>query len=230
MRQCRPRSCCRWHGNCQALLRRWCDCAADERLTTVASDIDGERDAYIASAPLQPYEEVRDFFYLRHNCLALLDALFERLQQGAKPAPGQRVRPGTDVPVEKDLASLLDRYLADRHDVEVVQIRAFQLATQVARLEAAEPIEEFARADAFKPGSKGACAHRLLQLLCWRAGSAYRRFLAEAEALRYDIDLLSQRFGVSFETVCHRLSTMQRPDARGIPFFFVRVDRAGNVS
>jgi predicted transcriptional regulator len=35
---------------------------------------------------------------------------------------------------------------------------------------------------------------------------------------------------VSFETVCHRLSTMQRPDARGIPFFFVRVDRAGNIS
>jgi predicted transcriptional regulator len=41
---------------------------------------------------------------------------------------------------------------------------------------------------------------------------------------------LSQRFQVSFETVCHRLSTMQRPDARGIPFFFVRVDRAGNIS
>jgi hypothetical protein len=35
---------------------------------------------------------------------------------------------------------------------------------------------------------------------------------------------------VSFETVCHRLSTLQRPGARGVPFYFVRVDQAGNIS
>lgn len=58
----------------------------------------------------------------------------------------------------------------------------------------------------------------------------YGTFLSAAEALRYDIDLLVRRFGVSFETVCHRLSTLQRPEARGVPFFFVRVDRAGNIS
>jgi len=54
--------------------------------------------------------------------------------------------------------------------------------------------------------------------------------LQAAEALRYDIGLLQQRFGVGFETVCHRLSTLQRPGAPGVPFFFVRVDRAGNIS
>ena len=58
----------------------------------------------------------------------------------------------------------------------------------------------------------------------------YTPFLAAAEALRYDIDLLGQRFGVSFETICHRLSTLQRSESRGVPFFFVRVDRAGNIS
>jgi predicted transcriptional regulator len=46
----------------------------------------------------------------------------------------------------------------------------------------------------------------------------------------YDIDLLARRFGVGFETVCHRLSTLQRSDAPGVPFFFIRVDRAGNIS
>ena len=54
-----------------------------------------------------------------------------------------------------------------------------------------------------------------------------------AENLRpgqYDIELLGQRFGVGFETVCHRLSTLQRQNARGVPFFFIRVDRAGNIS
>jgi predicted transcriptional regulator len=58
----------------------------------------------------------------------------------------------------------------------------------------------------------------------------YDLFQEAAEQLRYDIDLLGQRFGVGFETVCHRLSTLQRPGAPGIPFFFVRVDRAGNIS
>lgn len=58
----------------------------------------------------------------------------------------------------------------------------------------------------------------------------YAAFLAAAHALRHDVEALASRFGVSFEQACHRLSTLQRPDARGVPFFFVRVDPAGNVS
>jgi hypothetical protein len=58
----------------------------------------------------------------------------------------------------------------------------------------------------------------------------YGLFLNAAETLRYDIDLLARRFGVGFETICHRLSTLQRPGAPGVPFFFIRVDRAGNIS
>jgi predicted transcriptional regulator len=58
----------------------------------------------------------------------------------------------------------------------------------------------------------------------------YARFLAVATQQRYDIQLLGQEFGVGFETICHRLSTLQRPSARGVPFFFIRVDRAGNIS
>jgi len=58
----------------------------------------------------------------------------------------------------------------------------------------------------------------------------YRPFLDAAQALRYDIELLQQRFHVGYETVAHRLSTLQRPGAKGVPFFFIRVDRAGNIS
>lgn len=58
----------------------------------------------------------------------------------------------------------------------------------------------------------------------------YQAFLESAENLRYDIDLLSEKFGVGFETICHRLSTLQRPGAQGVSFFFVRVDQAGNIS
>jgi len=58
----------------------------------------------------------------------------------------------------------------------------------------------------------------------------YGRFLAACESTRYDIELVSHRFGSSFEQTAHRMSTLQRDGARGIPFFFVRVDRAGNMS
>ncbi|MBV8334565.1 MAG: DUF2083 domain-containing protein, partial [Alphaproteobacteria bacterium] len=58
----------------------------------------------------------------------------------------------------------------------------------------------------------------------------YGPFLAAAQKLRHDMEALAARFGVSFEQACHRLSTLQRPGARGLPVFFLRVDPAGNVS
>jgi predicted transcriptional regulator len=58
----------------------------------------------------------------------------------------------------------------------------------------------------------------------------YERFRSAARATRHDIDRLCQRFGVSFEQACHRLSTLQRAGSRGIPFFFCRVDMAGNIT
>ena len=58
----------------------------------------------------------------------------------------------------------------------------------------------------------------------------YEPFLRAAESMAYDIDRLAARFGVSFEQTCHRLTTLQRPSAQGVPFFFLRVDKAGNVT
>jgi hypothetical protein len=58
----------------------------------------------------------------------------------------------------------------------------------------------------------------------------YRSFRDAALELRYDIEALQHRFTTSFEQTCHRLTTLQRPLAQGIPFHFMRVDIAGNVS
>jgi predicted transcriptional regulator len=58
----------------------------------------------------------------------------------------------------------------------------------------------------------------------------YQAFHAAAEALSYDLHVLALRFNAGFEQVCHRLTTLQRPNARGVPFFLLRVDNAGNVS
>jgi predicted transcriptional regulator/plasmid maintenance system antidote protein VapI len=249
----------------QALARLHRRCrSAEERLTAVAAGIDGERDAYLAATPLQPYEEVRDFFYARHNHMGVLDeraeSLYESLHEGSHRT---RARAGHIPEVlagaAGDLAVQLERHLHQAHGVTVVRTpadgdqivraydpatrvlqvaaaiepgqRAFQLATQIARLEAEDLIDGFASVEHFR--SEEARALARIGFANYFAGALllpYRRFLAASEALLYDIDLLGQRFGVSFETVCHRLSTMQRPDARGIPFFFVRVDRAGNIS
>lgn len=58
----------------------------------------------------------------------------------------------------------------------------------------------------------------------------YARFLRACEATGYDLELLRRRFGASAEQVAHRLTTLQRVGARGLPFFMLRVDRAGQVS
>ncbi|MET0383696.1 MAG: short-chain fatty acyl-CoA regulator family protein, partial [Burkholderiaceae bacterium] len=109
--------------------------------------------------------------------------------------------------------------------------QAYQMATQYALLACRAPIDAVIQAAGFADAETRALAWP--GLAHYFAGALvlpYGRFLAAAESLHYDIELLAQRFGVSFETVCHRLSTLQRPEARGVPFFFVRVDRAGNIS
>ena len=58
----------------------------------------------------------------------------------------------------------------------------------------------------------------------------YAEVLTAAKETRYDIDVVSARFGTGFESTCQRLGTLQRPGAKAVPFVFIRTDRAGNVS
>ncbi len=58
----------------------------------------------------------------------------------------------------------------------------------------------------------------------------YDDFLNDAVTLRYDVDRLAHRYDVSFEQACHRLVTLKRPDAMGIPFAFLRSDAAGVIN
>ena len=58
----------------------------------------------------------------------------------------------------------------------------------------------------------------------------YGRFLRACDATGYDLLLLQRRFGAGYEQVAHRLTTLQRVGARGLPFFMLRIDRAGQGS
>ncbi|MBX8827780.1 ImmA/IrrE family metallo-endopeptidase, partial [Ochrobactrum sp. SFR4] len=99
--------------------------------------------------------------------------------------------------------------------------QAFQLATQIAFLEQKQLLDQLLEKTAFC--SPEALVLARIGLANYFAGAVlmpYMHFLQSAEQLRYDIELLEQRYAVSFETICHRLSTLQRPEARGVPFFF----------
>jgi predicted transcriptional regulator len=109
--------------------------------------------------------------------------------------------------------------------------RAFRMASQIALLEHDELITRLADSWAFSgPATRSLARVGLANYFAGALILPYGAFLSMAERYRYDIERLCDHFGVGFETVCHRLSTLQRPKARGVPFSFVRVDRAGNMS
>jgi predicted transcriptional regulator len=58
----------------------------------------------------------------------------------------------------------------------------------------------------------------------------YSPFLQAAREERYDLDIMGRRFRVGFEQVCHRVTTLRRPGAEGVPFHMIRIDVAGNIS
>lgn len=109
--------------------------------------------------------------------------------------------------------------------------RIFQIAHMIALIEFPDLINE-QLPDAIRAHEQIASRYRI-ELANYFAASLmmpYEPFYDEAITSRYDIDRLAARFSVSFEQVCQRLTTLQRPGRRGIPFFFLRVDRGGNVS
>jgi predicted transcriptional regulator len=109
--------------------------------------------------------------------------------------------------------------------------RAFQLATHLASLEMSAQIDEIVtEANLSGDDARMLCRIGLASYFAGALVLPYQAFLDAAETVGYDIALLQRRFDVGYETVAHRLSTLQRPGARGVPFIFVRVDRAGNIS
>ena len=58
----------------------------------------------------------------------------------------------------------------------------------------------------------------------------YDQILKAARQWHYDFERLASHFSVTFEQVCQRVTTLNRKGQQGIPFFFLRIDKAGNVS
>jgi predicted transcriptional regulator/transcriptional regulator with XRE-family HTH domain len=109
--------------------------------------------------------------------------------------------------------------------------RGFAAAVQLALIELkAELAETITAAGITDPLARRAATVALGKYAAAAVLMPYARFLAACEATGYDVELLQARFSRGLEQVAHRLTTLHRPGARGIPFFFLRVDRAGTIS
>jgi predicted transcriptional regulator/transcriptional regulator with XRE-family HTH domain len=193
---------------------------------------------------LLPNEEARDLFDAHSNHFPELETAAEAIVAELGTAPAEtnhalaerlRQRHGVRVIVQP-LDGAVRRYDPAARTLVLSESlaresRGFQMAFQLALLEAREAVEKVL--GAAQASSPEAAMLIRVGLLNYTAGALvmpYAPFLAAAQTLRHDVSALAARFGVSYQQACNRLATLQRPGARGVPFFFVRVDPAGNVS
>src|SRR5262249_16874341 len=109
--------------------------------------------------------------------------------------------------------------------------RTFQLAHQIGLMTQEAVISKIvADARLTSDAARGLARVALANYFAGAVLMPYATFLEAARTERYDIDVLGRRFRVGFEQVCHRLTTLRRPGAEGVPFHMIRIDVAGNIS
>ncbi|WP_298861110.1 short-chain fatty acyl-CoA regulator family protein [uncultured Sulfitobacter sp.] len=208
---------------------------AHERLASLDEAL-GREDARPTPSP---WEEVRDFFHYCDNYIDAVDRAAEHFATRAGPdiraaAIETLALAGlTVVFSDMDALRMLDRAAGAVHISSRAQpeTQTFQLLLQVALTQQNALLE--ATLDLARFHSPAARDIAKIGLANYFAGAAllpYRAFQARAQACRHDLEVLAQHFGASIEQITHRLATLQRPGAKGVPFFFVRVDQAGTIT
>jgi predicted transcriptional regulator/transcriptional regulator with XRE-family HTH domain len=214
--------------------------------TLSARLFEGEREGRIGMSAVSS-EEVGDLIQQHMNHFPALEEAAERLWRDAELEP-DALYPG------------LVRHLNDAHRVQVRVLphgapdvllrqydphervlavsellpnrsRKMQLAHQIGLLSLAPVLDRLTTNPLLtSPQSKTLARVALANYFAAAVLMPYERFLTAARETRYDIDVIGRRFGTGFEQVAHRLTTLRRPKAEGIPFHMVRIDVAGNIS
>jgi predicted transcriptional regulator/DNA-binding XRE family transcriptional regulator len=198
-------------------------------------------------ADLTPTDWVRDHIQAHHNYFPALDELGERLFEtlGSDPfkledAATQRLRTthSTDIRIMPASVMLIYQRRFDPHRRRLMisetlgpSSRRFAVVYQLALAEYGAELKAMALA----VKAPDLTTERLYKIALLNALTAatlmpYGKFLEAAEGNAYDLDLVRAPFQVSFEQAAHRLTTLSKPGSRGVPFFLMRVDSAGNVS
>lgn len=194
------------------------------------------------SEATDPVAESRRFLAARRNSFPSLDDAAERIAQGVagqdnlvgylKARHGLRVRRMPSAVMVGSIRRL------DWHRKEILlddgldtASQMFQLALQLAYLEMRDEVDAVLAEGTFVTESGERLTRRALASYAAAAViMPYSAFARAVEARRYDVEALARQFGASFEQTAHRLTTLQKPGQERVPFFFIRVDPAGNVS
>jgi predicted transcriptional regulator/DNA-binding XRE family transcriptional regulator len=192
-------------------------------------------------------EQVRIFLERSNNYFPSLEVKAEALGNELQAPHGflyeflaQRLRAQHGIKVQimraEDMQKLQRHY--DRHRKKLLiaescapAARTFHVAYQLGVLECATELDKLS----LGAGPLDSTSQKLARInLCNYFAAAvimpYVAFHETATTHAYDLEILRVRFSASTEQVAHRLTTLARPNLRGIPFFMLRIDAAGQVS
>lgn len=195
-----------------------------------------------AGSAIEPVAEARNFLAARRNCFPALDDHAGQVGDETQGLDGMiarlKERHGLSVQfVDPEMMlGALRWHDAHRERLFVSHLldhasRKFQLAQQLGLMEARRLVDDALAEGRFTNENARTLSRRAL--VNYWAGAMlmpYRAFSRSARRTRHDIEALSREFAASYEQVAHRLVTLQKPGEEGVPFFFIRIDRAGNVS
>ncbi|MGK3998300.1 helix-turn-helix domain-containing protein [Sorangium sp. So ce1024] len=217
-----------------------------ESLATLGERLAGDGFVAVDTSRL-PSEEVSDLIQRRMNHFPELEegaeALWREAELDADDVYRGLVRylhatRGIEVRIVRvaDERQAMRRYDPDKRVLSISEVlpprsRRFQLAHQLGLLTQSAAIDRILRDENLTtPESRALARVALANYFAAAILMPYQPFLEAARTERYDIELLAHRFGTSFEQVCHRLTTLRRPGAEGVPMHMVRIDIAGNIS
>ncbi len=205
----------------------------------------GVPDAEIIAS--RPEAAVHNFFRRNRNHFRELEDASGLFWRGESPETDEfysymklRLRRALGIAVRvvpvADLPHTLRRYDERAGEILLSQAldypnRVFQLVHMFGLLTLGPVLDGLLARSGISGGrEQGRCRIELANYYAAAVLMPYEAYLAEARASKYDFDHLATRFGVSFEQACHRATTLQREGAQGVPFFFLRIDKAGNVT
>ncbi|MET0338667.1 MAG: short-chain fatty acyl-CoA regulator family protein [Caulobacter sp.] len=206
-----------------------------------------ERNGETVAGASQPTDWVRDLAASHRNYFEELEAAAEAISRTVAAEPHDLAaslrlrlqdehRVQTKIMPAEVMSASLRRYDHHRKRLMVSETlssasRTFAMAYQLGLLEHGAELN--AMADRFSPPDRA--TRQLLKVflanyLAAAIMTPYAPFLEAMESSGYDIERVRARFGISFEQAAQRLTTLGRSGSRGVPFFMVRVDAAGNIS
>lgn len=220
--------------------------AAREDAVGLASRVYDDQELREQDSGVLPSEEINDFIQRRMNHIPEVEDAAQAFVDEMKMSVGGRfaamtqwlASQGIEVTIGQVGATegVVRRYDPGRKRVYLDEAmpprtRLFQLAVQIAFIRESALLSRIVDGSELTDDSARTLARMVLAN--YYAGAVlmpYQVFLDAAKGVRYDVELLSARFGAGFEQICHRLTSLRRKGAEGIPFHMIRVDLAGNIS